>query len=168
MRRVGCARPNKIDWASHRVATKYPRSGYQSRRLNRKAWGLRDNYFAKEGLPNPLGAHWDGRGTNFAIFSANATKVEICVFDASGERELHRIQLPEYTNQVFHGYLPDVGPGTFCGYRIHGPYEPAEGHRFNPNKLLLDPHARAHAAVLKWDPAVFAYKMERGDDTTFA
>jgi isoamylase len=132
-----------------------------------KLGGYVTTIFAKEGLPNPLGAHWDGRGTNFAIFSANATKVEICVFDASGERELHRIQLPEYTNQVFHGYLPDVGPGTFYGYRIHGPYEPAEGHRFNPNKLLLDPYARAHAGVLKWDPAVFGYKMESGDDTTF-
>ena len=162
------AAPDQIKIASASLrATKYPRAGYQSRRLNRKAWGYVTTIFAKEGLPNPLGAHWDGRGTNFAIFSANATKVEICVFDASGERELHRNQLPEYTNQVFHGYLPDVGPGTFYGYRIHGPYEPAEGHRFNPNKLLLDPYARAHAGVLKWDPAVFGYKMESGDDTTF-
>jgi isoamylase len=122
---------------------------------------------AKEGLPNPLGAHWDGRGTNFAIFSANASKVEVCIFDASGKHETGRIQLPEYTNQVFHGYLPDVGPGTFYGYRVHGPYEPAKGHRFNPNKLLLDPYARAHAGELKWDAAVFGYKMESGDDTTF-
>jgi glycogen operon protein len=121
----------------------------------------------KEGLPNPLGAHWDGRGTNFAIFSANAVKVEVCLFDVSGENETQRIELPEYTNQVFHGYLPDVGPGTFYGYRVHGPYEPAEGHRFNRNKLLLDPYARAHAGELKWNPAVFGYKMETGDDTTF-
>jgi isoamylase len=123
--------------------------------------------FAEEGLPNPLGAHWDGRGTNFAIFSANATKVEVCLFDGSAERETHRIELPEYTNEVFHGYLPDISPGTFYGYRVHGPYEPTEGHRFNSNKLLLDPYARAHAGVLKWDPAVFGYKMESGDDTTF-
>ena len=121
----------------------------------------------EEGLPYPLGAHWDGKGTNFALFSANATKVEVCLFDAKGERELSRIELPEYTDQVFHGYLPDVGPGTFYGYRVHGPYEPAAGHRFNPNKLLLDPYARAHAGSLKWDPAVFGYQMETGDDLTF-
>lgn len=117
-----------------------------------------------EGLPYPLGAHWDGKGTNFALFSANATKVEICLFEDGQET---RIALPEYTNEVFHGYLPDVGPGAFYGYRVHGPYEPANGHRFNPNKLLLDPYARAHAGELKWDPAVFGYKMESGDDTTF-
>ncbi len=75
--------------------------------------------------------------------------------------------MPEYTDQVFHGYLPDVGPGTFYGYRVHGPYEPEDGHRFNPNKLLLDPYARAHAGALHWDPAVFGYKMETGDDLTF-
>jgi glycogen operon protein len=121
----------------------------------------------EEGLPYPLGAHWDGNGTNFALFSANATKVEVCLFDESGERELSRIDLPEYTDQVFHGYLPDVGPGTFYGYRVHGPYEPKNGHRFNPNKLLLDPYARAHAGSLTWDPAVFGYKMETGDDLTF-
>ena len=121
----------------------------------------------EEGLPNPLGAHWNGHGTNFAIFSANATKVEVCLFDPSGERETHRVELPEYTDQVFHGYLPDIGPGTFYGYRVHGPYEPAVGHRFNSNKLLLDPYARAHAGQLKWDPAVFGYQMESGDDSTF-
>lgn len=118
----------------------------------------------EEGLPYPLGAHWDGKGTNFALFSANASKVEVCLFD--GDKET-RVELPEYTDEVFHGYLPDVGPGTFYGYRVHGPYEPDNGHRFNPNKLLLDPYARAHAGELKWDPAVFGYKMESGDDTTF-
>ena len=121
----------------------------------------------EEGLPYPLGAHWDGKGTNFALFSANATKVEVCLFDETGERELSRVELPEYTDQIFHGYLPDVGPGTFYGYRVHGPYEPAAGHRFNPNKLLLDPYARAHAGSLQWNPAVFGYKMETGDDLTF-
>jgi len=121
----------------------------------------------KEGLPDPLGATWDGEGTNFALFSANATKVEICLFDEAGTTETDRIELPEYTDQVFHGYLPGVGPGTFYGYRVHGPYEPEQGHRFNPNKLLLDPYARAHAGELKWNPAVFGYKMESGDDTTF-
>ncbi len=121
----------------------------------------------REGLPYPIGATWDGKGTNFALFSANATSVEICLFDGSGNRETDRIELPEYTDQIFHGYLPDVGPGTFYGYRVHGPYAPDAGHRFNPNKLLLDPYARAHAGALKWDPAVFGYKMESGDDLTF-
>jgi glycogen operon protein len=123
-----------------------------------------NNDNVREGLPFPLGACWDGSGTNFALFSANATKVEVCLFDGDQER---RIELPEYTDEVFHGYIPDVGPGTFYGYRVHGPYEPEHGHRFNPNKLLLDPYARAHAGELKWDPAVFGYKMESGDDTTF-
>ena len=121
----------------------------------------------REGLPHPRGAHWDGKGTNFALFSANATKVEVCLFDSSGERETARIELPEYTDQVFHGWVPDVPPGTFYGYRVHGPYEPESGHRFNPNKLLLDPYARAHAFELKWNPAVFGYHMESGDDLTF-
>jgi glycogen operon protein len=111
-----------------------------------------------------LGAHWDGKGTNFALFSANATKVEVCLFDGDVET---RIELPEYTDEVFHGYIPDVAPGTYYGYRVHGPYEPENGHRFNPNKLLLDPYARAHAGTLEWNPAVFGYKMETGDDTTY-
>jgi isoamylase len=120
-----------------------------------------------EGLPHPRGATWDGQGTNFAIFSAHATKVELCLFDAWGEREVERIVLPEYTDEVWHGYVPDVGPATFYGYRIHGPYEPEAGHRFNPNKLLLDPYARAHAGELRWDPAVFGYRVESGDDRIF-
>ncbi|HWC17534.1 MAG TPA: hypothetical protein VG498_10990, partial [Terriglobales bacterium] len=121
----------------------------------------------KEGMPHPRGATWDGSGTNFAVFSANATKVEVALFDRAGERETARVELPEYTDQIFHGYLPDVGPGTFYGYRVHGPYEPDTGHRFNPNKLLLDPYARAHAGELKWNPAVFGYQLESGDDLSF-
>src|ERR1700761_7698958 len=121
----------------------------------------------REGLPHPLGATWDGNGTNFALFSAHATKVEVCLFDSSGKRETARIELPEYTDQIFHGYLPDVGPGQFYGYRVHGPYAPEEGHRFNHNKLLLDPYARAHAGKLTWNPAVFGYTMESQDDLTF-
>ena len=121
----------------------------------------------QEGSPHPRGATWDGRGTNFAVFSANAAQVEVCLFDQSGGRECDRIELPEYTDQIFHGYLPDVGPGTFYGYRVHGPYEPEVGHRFNPNKLLLDPYARAHAGELKWNPAVFGYRLESGDDLSF-
>ena len=121
----------------------------------------------REGLPHPRGATWDGKGTNFAIFSANATKVEVCLFDDKGEQELDRVALPEYTNQIWHGYLPDVRPGTVYGYRVHGPYEPEAGHRFNPNKLLIDPYAMAHIGEIKWDPAVFGYNMESGDDLTF-
>ena len=121
----------------------------------------------REGLPHPRGAFWDGKGTNFAVFSAHATKVEVCLFGPQGKREVQRTALPEYTNQVWHGYLPDVHPGTIYGYRVHGPYEPHEGHRFNPNKLLLDPYACAHTGHLKWHPSVFGYQLETGDDTTF-
>ena len=121
----------------------------------------------QEGLPHPCGATWDGKGTNFALFSANATKVELCLFDERGERELERIALPEYTNQIWHGYLPDVGPATVYGYRVHGPYEPEAGYRFNPHKLLLDPHACAHTGELIWNPALFGYEMETMDDLTF-
>ena len=121
----------------------------------------------REGLPHPRGASWDGKGTNFALFSAHATKVEVCIFDDRGEQELHRIELPEYTNQIWHGYLPDVDPGTIYGYRVHGPYEPEQGHRFNPNKLLLDPYAVAHFGELQWNPAIFGYQLESMDDLTF-
>ena len=121
----------------------------------------------REGLPYPLGATWDGLGVNFALFSANATKVELCLFDASGENELDRITLPEYTDEVWHGYLPDARPGTTYGYRVHGPYEPNAGHRFNPNKLLLDPYAKQIIGHLEWNPALFGYKLESGDDLTF-
>ena len=121
----------------------------------------------REGFPHGRGATWDGSGTNFAIFSANATKVEVCLFDESGRKELHRVALPEYTNQVWHGYVADIHPGSPYGYRVYGPYEPEAGHRFNPNKLLLDPYACAHVGELKWDPALFGYQLESGDDLTF-
>ena len=122
----------------------------------------------REGLPHPRGATWDGSGVNFSLFSANATKVEVCLFDAKGETELERVELPEYTDQVFHGWLADVGPSQVYGYRVHGPYEPEAGHRFNPNKLLLDPYARAHTGELTWDPACFGYTIgAKGDDLTF-
>ena len=122
---------------------------------------------ALEGRPTPRGATWDGNGTNFSLFSAHATKVELCLFDATGEKEVERISLPEYTDQIWHGYLPRVQPGTPYGYRVHGPYEPEAGHRFNPNKLLLDPYAYAHMGELQWNPALFGYHMESGDDQTF-
>src|SRR3954465_52128 len=122
----------------------------------------------REGSPFPLGATWDGLGVNFALFSANAQKVELCLFDDAGQREVERIQLPEYSNEVWHGYLPDARPGTVYGYRVHGPYEPEAGHRFNPNKLVLDPYAKAHVGTLEWDPAVFGYTLGAdGDDLTF-
>ncbi|KTS37000.1 glycogen debranching protein, partial [Methylobacterium indicum] len=120
-----------------------------------------------EGQPFPLGATWDGLGVNFALFSAHATKVELCLFDDTGETEIERIELPEYTDEVWHGYLPDARPGTIYGYRVHGPYEPEAGHRFNPNKLLLDPYAKALVGSVTWNPALFGYVMESGDDTTF-
>src|SRR2546423_13696932 len=121
----------------------------------------------REGSSVPLGACWDGIGVNFALFSANATKVELCLFDDHGNRELERIELPEYTDEVWHGYLPDARPGIVYGYRVHGPYEPDAGHRFNPNKLLLDPYACAHSGQLIWNPAVFGYILESGDDLSF-
>ena len=121
----------------------------------------------REGLPHPRGATWDGKGTNFAIFSANATKIEVCIFDEKGRREVERIVLPEYTDEVWHGYLPAVTPGTIYGIRAHGPYEPDAGHRFNPNKLLLDPYACAHFGKLQWDARIFGYQLESGDDLTF-
>jgi len=120
-----------------------------------------------EGAPFPLGATWNGRGVNFALFSAHASKVELCLFDQGGTHEIERIELPEYTDEVWHGFLADARPGTIYAYRVHGPYEPQHGHRFNPNKLLLDPYAKAIVGEIKWDPAVFGYKMESGDDTTF-
>ena len=112
---------------------------------------------AREGLPWPRGATWDGKGVNFAVYSAHATKVELCLFEK--DKETERIELPEYRDETWHGYIPDLRPGQVYGYRVHGPYAPEEGHRFNPNKLVLDPYARAHIGELKWDPAVFAYKV---------
>jgi isoamylase len=117
-----------------------------------------------EGLPFPLGAKWDGRGTNFALFSAYATKVELCLFDASGTHEIERVTLPEYTDEIYHGYLEGLGPGTIYGYRVYGPYEPHNGHRFNHNKLLLDPYARAHVGELQWNAACFGYTLGAKDD----
>jgi glycogen operon protein len=113
----------------------------------------------QEGLPFPLGATWDGLGVNFALFSAHATKVELCLFDEYGQTELERIELPEYTDEVWHGYLPEARPGTTYGYRVHGPYEPKAGHRFNSNKLLLDPYAKQIVGEVNWDPALFGYTI---------
>jgi glycogen operon protein len=111
------------------------------------------------GRPYPQGASWDGEGVNFALFSEHAEKVELCLFDPAGERELERIRLREQTDQVWHCYLPEVGPGQLYGYRVHGPYKPELGLRFNPNKLLLDPYARSIAGQLRWSDAQFGYKI---------
>jgi isoamylase len=121
----------------------------------------------REGSPHPLGATWTGLGVNFALFSATATKVELCLFDDHGLRELDRVELPEYTDEVWHGFVPDARPGTVYGYRVHGPYEPEAGLRFNPNKLVMDPYAKALAGHIDWRPELFGYQLESGDDTTF-
>jgi isoamylase len=111
------------------------------------------------GEPYPLGATWDGAGVNFALFSEHAQKVELCVFDSTGRREVQRITLPEQTNGVWHCYLPEARPGLLYGYRVHGPYKPEEGHRFNRHKLLIDPYAKALQGDIKWSDAHFGYKI---------
>jgi glycogen operon protein len=120
------------------------------------------------GLPYPLGATWDGKGVNFALFSAHAEKVELCLFDRTGQYEQARIELPDYTDEVWHCYLPEVRPDQLYGYRVHGPYDPAAGHRFNPNKLLLDPYAKAIAGQVRWSDVVFGYRVgSPRDDLAF-
>src|SRR3984885_5745175 len=111
------------------------------------------------GSPYPLGATWDGLGTNFAVFSAHAERVDLCLFDPSGRREIDRISLPECTDEVWHGYLPNAQAGLIYGYRAYGPYEPQNGHRFNEQKLLLDPYARRFAGELRWSDALFGYRL---------
>lgn len=128
---------------------------------------MRD-YAIWPGSPYPLGATWDGHGVNFALFSENAEKVELCLFDPRGRRELTRLTLPERTDLVWHGYLPQVRPGQLYGYRVHGPYQPEAGHRFNANKLLLDPYAKAFHGQIKWSDAHFGYKIgHRREDLSF-
>jgi glycogen operon protein len=116
------------------------------------------------GQPYPLGSTWDGRGVNFALFSENASAIDLCLFDGpTGSREIARIRLPEQTDQVWHAYLPGIRPGQLYGYRVYGPYEPQAGHRFNPSKLLLDPYARAFAGTVQWSDAVFGYTIGHPD-----
>ena len=111
------------------------------------------------GSPYPLGATWDGLGTNFAVFSAHAERIELCLFDPSGKRQLHTFDLPERTDEVWHGYLPNARAGLLYGYRAYGPYDPQNGHRFNQYKLLLDPYARRIAGDLRWSDALFGYRV---------
>ena len=110
------------------------------------------------GSPAPLGATYDGEGSNFAVFSAHATAIELCFFDASGRHELARCRLPECTNEVWHGYVPGVHAGVLYGYRAYGPYQPEQGHRFNPNKLLLDPYARRLHGQVRWNDTLYGYR----------
>jgi glycogen operon protein len=120
------------------------------------------------GSPYPLGATFDGLGVNFAVFSAHAEKVELCLFDSAGRREIGRRELPECTDEVWHGYLPDANPGLSYGYRVHGPYAPEQGHRFNPNKLLLDPYAKGLKGEVRWTDALFGYRLNaRNADLSF-
>ncbi len=112
------------------------------------------------GRPYPLGSVWDGRGVNFALFSEHAEKVELCLFDDRGRQESERIAMPEYTDQIWHCYLPDLLPGTLYGYRVYGPYDPGRGHRFNPSKLLVDPYAKALAGELRRSRSIFGYRVD--------
>ncbi|HET8579726.1 MAG TPA: glycogen debranching protein GlgX [Nitrospiraceae bacterium] len=113
------------------------------------------------GRPYPLGAMWDGEGVNFALFSENATSVELCLFDSpDSDKESRRIWIEERTDQVWHVYLPEIRPGQLYGYRVHGPYEPEAGHRFNPSKLLIDPYTKALTGTVKRSEAMYAYPIE--------
>jgi len=115
------------------------------------------------GSPYPLGATWDGAGVNFAIFSENAGAVDLCLFDADGTEQ--RVRLNEQTDLVWHCYLPDVRPGQRYGYRVHGPYEPQHGHRFNPAKLLIDPYAKRIEGGIAWSDRLFGYRIGAEEDT---
>ena len=122
------------------------------------------------GRPYPLGANWDGRGVNFALYSENATKVELCLFDgANRKKESVRLVMPEHTDMVWHIYLPDARPGQLYGYRVYGPYEPQNGHRFNPKKLLLDPYAKAIGRLPRWTDAMQGYRVgDPHEDLSFS
>jgi glycogen operon protein len=109
------------------------------------------------GQPWPLGANWDGKGVNFAVFSAHAQAMEVCLFDATGTQETARLRLPACTRDVWHGYLPGAGPGLVYGLRAHGPWQPDQGHRFNPAKLLLDPYAREVLGTFEWQDEHFGH-----------
>jgi len=120
-----------------------------------------------EKLHHELGAEYTGDGTHFAVFSENAEAVELCLFSEAGEDEIQRLELPRREGSIHSGFLPDVRPGQLYGYRAHGPYEPEQGHRFNPNKLLLDPYAREVSGKIIWDDALWGYDLATQDDLTF-
>ena len=116
-----------------------------------------------EGTSHPLGSTFMGDGVNFAVFSAHATRVQVCIFDEAGTTQIGCVTLPEYTDEIWHGFVPGLQPGARYGLRVHGPYEPEKGHRFNHHKLLLDPYAKAHMGELKWGPEVFGYTVGHED-----
>lgn len=119
----------------------------------------------RPGLPYPLGATWDGSGVNFALFSENATAVELCLFDSpDAPREAVRIPVTNQTDLVWHIYIPNLRPGQLYGYRVHGPYDPDQGHRFNPHKLLLDPYAKAIHGDVRWHDAAYGYTILHPDE----
>jgi isoamylase len=122
------------------------------------------------GKPFPLGASWDGKGVNFALYSEHATGVDLCLFDAEDNgSESERISLTEVSHHVWHVYIPGLGSGQLYGYRVYGPYEPENGHRFNPNKLLIDPYAKAIAGTVQWNDALFGYELGHPDaDLSFS
>ena len=113
----------------------------------------------------PLGATWDGNGVNFAVYSENATSVFLCLFD-DAEKETERIPVTEKSGYIWHAYLPEIAPGQRYGYYVDGPFEPASGHRFNVNKLLIDPIAKALSGNIKWDNSVYSYQ-QGADDMSF-
>jgi isoamylase len=120
------------------------------------------------GRPYPLGATWDGEGVNFALYSEHAEKVELCLFDMAGRRETLRVALPEQTDMVWHGYLPEVRPGQLYGYRVYGPYAPEQGQRFNHHKLLLDPYGKQLQGTLNWSDSHFGYRLgSKQEDLSF-
>ena len=120
------------------------------------------------GAPFPRGANWDGEGVNFALYSENAERVELCLFDAKGKKEIQRVELREQTDLVWHCYLPEARPGLLYGYRVYGPYDPEHGHRFNPHKLLLEPYAKEIVGAVRWSDAQFGYRIgHRLEDQSF-
>ncbi len=117
------------------------------------------------GIPYPQGANWDGAGVNFSLFSENATGVELCLYNDSNENlETNRIAITEQTDRVWHIYLQGAKPGLRYGYRVHGPYDPNNGQRFNPAKLLVDPYAKSIDGFLRWDDALFGYTIGHPDE----
>src|SRR5579859_1844686 len=115
------------------------------------------------GKPYPQGAFWDGIGVNFSIYSEGATAVELCLFDALHSSECRTIPVRESTGHIWHCYVPAIGPGQLYGYRVHGPYEPEKGLRYNPAKLLIDPYAKALAGSVDWNAPVFGYQLGNDD-----
>ena len=120
---------------------------------------MKDTFAIEPGDGQQLGANFDGKGVNFALFSAHAERVELCLFDPCGKTEIARLELPEYTHEIWHGYVPGLQPGALYGYRVYGPYDPENGHRFNPHKLLIDPYARELEGDIEWNDAHFGYEM---------